>query len=314
MGKAHSDDLRVRVVEAVEAGSSRRAAAARFQVGVSSAIRWVSLQRETGGVSPRRRGGRSRSPLTPHTGWLLRLIGDEPDLTLETIVERIFAELGLRISEMSVRRFFKRQAITFKKTLRAAEQDRPDVAEARERWKGGQAALDPYKLVFIDETGTNTKMVRARGRCRRGQRLIGKQPWGHWKTTTFTAALRCDGLTAPWVLGGAMDGQAFLVYIEKVLVPTLSPGDIVIMDNLPAHKSERVRVLIEAAKASLLYLPPYSPDLNPIELAFAKLKTLLRKAAERTKEGLWDRIGQVLDAFTPEECANYFRHDGYAPT
>ena len=188
------------------------------------------------------------------------------------------------------------------------------MAAARAWWKACQAFLDPAKLVFIDETGTNTKMVRTRGRCRRGRRLIGKQPWGHWKTTTFTAALRCDGLTAPWVLDGAMDGPAFLTYVEKVLVPTLSPGDTVIMDNLPAHKNERVRALIEGAEAQLLYLPPYSPDLNPIELAFAKLKTLLRKAAERTRDGLWDKIGQVLADFTPQECANYFRHDGYAPT
>ena len=200
-----------------------------------------------------------------------------------------------------------------KKTLHAAEQERPDVAEARERWKAGQAGLDPRRLVFIDETGTNTKMVRARGRCRRGQRLVGRQPWGHWKTTTFTAGLRCDGLTAPWLLDGAMDGQAFQTYVEKVLVPSLSPGDIVIMDNLSVHKGEKVRELIEAAEAQLLYLPPYSPDLNPIELAFAKLKALLRKAAERTRDDLWDKIGTVLEEFEAQECANYFRHAGYAP-
>jgi len=186
------------------------------------------------------------------------------------------------------------------------------VAEARERWKAGQAGLDPTKLVFVDETGTNTKMVRAYGRAPKGQRLIGRQPFGHWKTTTFTAGLRCNGITAPWVLDGAMNREAFLVYIDKVLGPTLSEGDIVVMDNLPAHKGEAVRSRIEAAGAKLLLLPPYSPDLNPIELAFSKLKALLRKAAERTVGALWDRIGQVLDAFTPQECANYFRHDGYA--
>ena len=168
--------------------------------------------------------------------------------------------------------------------------------------------------MFIDETGTNTKMVRAYGRCPKGQRLIGKAPFGHWKTTTFTAGLRCDGITATWVLDGAMDGQAFLTYVEKVLVPTLEPGDIVVMDNLPAHKLEGVRTLIQAANATLLYLPPYSPDLNPIEMAFAKLKALLRKAAKRTRNDLWDCIGEVLNAFTPQECANYFAHDGYAST
>ncbi len=168
------------------------------------------------------------------------------------------------------------------------------------------------RLVFIDETGTSTKMVRTHGRCRRGQRLIGSSPWGHWKTTTFTAGLRCEGLVAPWVLDGPMNGEAFLVYVDKVLVPNLAAGDIVVVDNLPAHKVAGVRDLIEAAGAFLLYLPPYSPDLNPIEMAFAKLKALLRKAAARTRDSLWDAIGQVLDAFAPDECRNYLTHAGYA--
>ncbi len=176
-----------------------------------------------------------------------------------------------------------------KKTLRALEQERPDVAEARQQWKADQPRLDASKLVFIDETGTNTKMVRTRGRCLRGRRLMGKAPWGHW------------------------DGQGFLTYVETILVPSLSEGDIVVMDNLPAHKVGGVRTLIEAANARLVYLPPYSPDLNPIEMAFAKLKALLRKAAARTRETLWDKIGDALPAFTPQECANYFKHAGYAP-
>jgi transposase len=155
-------------------------------------------------------------------------------------------------------------------------------------------------------------MVRAYGRSPKGKRLIGKQPFGHWKTTTFTAALRCDGITAPLVLDGPVNRDTFLAYVGQVLCPTLTEGDIVVMDNLPAHKGDAVRKLIEATGAKLLFQPPHSPDLNPIELAFAKLKTLLRKAAERTVGALWDRIGQVLEAFTPQECANYFRHDGYA--
>ncbi len=188
------------------------------------------------------------------------------------------------------------------------------MAAARERWKANQTRLDGAKLVFVDETGTNTKMARLRGRCPRGQRLIGKVPWGHWKTTTFVAGLRADGISAPFVLDGAMNRDAFETYVDQVLAPTLSAGDIVIMDNLPAHKGETVRRLIEARQASLLLLPPYSPDLNPIEMAFSKLKTLLRTAAERTVGALWDRIGTVLDAFKPDECSNYFRHAGYAPT
>lgn len=187
------------------------------------------------------------------------------------------------------------------------------MAEARERWKAGQASLDPTRLVFVDETGTNTKMVRLYGRAPKGQRVIGSQPWGHWKTTTFVAGLRIGEITAPFVLDGPMNRDAFEAYVEHILAPTLFAEDIVVMDNLPAHKGDKVRELIEARGARLLLLPPYSPDLNPIEMAFSKLKTLLRRAAERTVPGLWDRIGQLLDAFTPQDCANYFRHAGYAP-
>jgi transposase len=187
------------------------------------------------------------------------------------------------------------------------------VVQAREKWKADQASLDVGKLVFIDETGTNTKMVRTRGRCCRSRRLIGKAPWGHWNTTTFVAGLRRNKISAPFVLEGAMNGQSFLTYLETILVPSLSAGDIVVMDNLPAHRVAGVRKLIEAAKATLIYLPPYSPDLNPIEMAFAKLKALLRKAAARTRDALWDSIDAALTAFTPPECANYFRHAGYAP-
>jgi len=177
------------------------------------------------------------------------------------------------------------------------------VAEARALCKANQPHLDPARLVFIDETGANTKMVRAYARAPRGQRALARQPFGHWKTTTFTAALRHDGLTAPFVLDGPMNREAFLVYIDKVLGPTLRPGDIVVMDNLPAHKGDEVRRRIEARQARLMLLPPYSPDLNPIELAFSKFKTLLRSAGERTVDALWDRIAEVIKAFTPTECA-----------
>ena len=201
-----------------------------------------------------------------------------------------------------------------KKSLHASEQARPDVAEARDKWRAGQPHLDTDRLIFIDETGANTKMVRQRGRCLRGQRLVSPVPWGHWKTTTFTAGLRSRGLVAPFLLDGPMDGEAFLVYVDKVLLPALSHGDTVIMDNLPAHKVAGVRQLIESAGANLIYLPPYSPDLNPIELAFSKLKALLRKAAERTVSDLWQRIAAILRQFTPQQCAAFFRHDGYVAT
>jgi len=197
--------------------------------------------------------------------------------------------------------------------VRAAEQDRPDVAAARAAWIEDQSSIDPERLVFIDETGTSTNMARLRGRAPRGQRLVGKVPFGHWKTTTFLAGLRVDALTAPCVIDGPMDGITFSAYVEQILAPTLKPGDIVVMDNLPAHKVEGVREAIETAGAILRYLPPYSPDLNPIEQLFAKLKTLLRKAAERSVDALWSRIGELLSAFSSGECANYFRNAGYAP-
>lgn len=186
------------------------------------------------------------------------------------------------------------------------------MAAARAAWAADQAKLDTDALVFIDETGTSTNMVRSRGRARRGERLVGKVPHGHWKTTTFVAGLRANALTAPGVIDGPMNGEAFLAYVEQILVPTLKPGDIVVMDNLRAHKVPGVRQTIEANGAKLLYLPPYSPDFNPIEQLFAKLKALLRKAAERSIERLWQRIAALLDVFTAEECANYFRNAGYA--
>ena len=184
----------------------------------------------------------------------------------------------------------------------------------RQAWFDNQLDLDPEWLVFIDETGLNTKMARLRGRSLKGERCRAGIPHGHWKTTTFTGALRLSGMTAPMVLDGAMNGTAFLAYVEQVLAPTLKPGDIVIMDNLPAHKAVGVREAIEIAGATLRYLPPYSPDFNPIENAFAKLKALLRAKAEQTIDALWNAVGELIPLFEPEECANYFVACGYDPT
>ncbi len=167
------------------------------------------------------------------------------------------------------------------------------------------------KLVFLDETGASTNMTRTRGRAPVGERCVSPVPHGHWKTTTFLAGLRVGAVTAPMVLDGPMDGDAFLVYVRDFLCPTLKPGDIVIADNLGSHKTAAAREAIEAVGAELRLLPPYSPDLNPIEQLFSKLKALLRKAAHRTVEALWEEIGKLLDTFSPQECANYFRSSGY---
>jgi transposase len=206
------------------------------------------------------------------------------------------------------------QADAQKKTAHASEQDRPDVLKRREVWFEGQLDLDPERLVFIDETWTSTNMARTHGRCARGERLRAGVPHGHWKTTTFVAGLRLSGIAAPFVLDGPINRNAFEIYVAKVLVPELKPGDIVVMDNLSSHKGATVRAMIEAAGASLLYLPPYSPDFNPIEKAFSKLKAHLRKAAERTVSGLWDAIGRLIDLFTPQECTNFFAAAGYDAT
>jgi transposase len=186
------------------------------------------------------------------------------------------------------------------------------VAAARAELQADQPRLDPSRLVFIDESSFATNMTRRRGRCPVGERLVCKTPHGHWKTTTFVAALRCDGVGAPLVLDGPMNGEAFRAWVEQFLAPTLKKGDIVFMDNLSSHKVPGIDEAIAAAGATLRYLPPYSPDLNPIEMAFAKFKALVRKAAPRTVKHLWNAIGRAIKRFTPDECAAYLRHCGYS--
>jgi transposase len=198
---------------------------------------------------------------------------------------------------------------------RAEEQLRPDVAAKRQRWRDEvMPGLDPAKLVFLDETAAKTNMARTHGYAPKGQRLEGYAPYRRWQTTTFLGAMRDGGSLAPLVVDGAMTSELFLAYVERVLIPELKPGSVVVMDNLSCHTQAAVRERLEAAGHAVLYQPPYSPEYNPIELAFSKLKRLLRKAAERTVEGLWSALGRLLDQFSPEECRNYFRHRGYAAT
>ena len=198
--------------------------------------------------------------------------------------------------------------------MHADEQERADVQAARRAWSEEQSRMDIEKLVFIDETWTSTGMTRLYGRAPRGQRCIASAPHGHWNTTTFVAGLRHHQLTAPLVADGPMDGELFLAYVRQFLCPTLRPGDIVILDNLSSHKVAGVKQAIAAVGATLLYLLPYSPDLNPIENLFAKLKALLRRAAKRSVEALWNQIGELLDTLSSTECANYFATSGYVCT
>jgi transposase len=193
-----------------------------------------------------------------------------------------------------------------------AEQARPDIARKRRRWKNYQSRIAAQRLVFIDETWIKTNMAPLRGWGPRGERLAAKVPHGHWKTLTFIAALRHDRIDAPFVIDGPINGELFTLYVETVLAPTLNEGDIVILDNLGSHKGKAARQAVRNKGAHLIFLPPYSPDLNPIEQLFAKLKHLMRKAQERTHEATWRKVGHVLDMVSPTECANYFRNSGYA--
>jgi transposase len=316
------------VVEAVVLGGlSRNAAAKRFGVSVASAVRWVTRYNTTGNLSPSPSGGDRRSGrIEAQRDYLLGLIRRTPDITLLEIQERLIQNCGERFSVSVLWCFFDRHGVTFKKpvaghgppveaetgllsclwetatsctrcprqdsfsgkTAHAEEQRRSDVLQQRRNWFAAQLDLDPTKLVFVDETGASTNLARTHGRCRRGQRLRAAVPHGHYKTITLVAGLRLRGLAAPKVYDRPMNAALFEEWVETCLVPTLSQGDIVVMDNLPAHKGERVEQLIKSAGAELRYLPPYSPDMNPIEKAFSKLKAYLRKIAERTVAGLTD--------------------------
>ena len=185
------------------------------------------------------------------------------------------------------------------------------MARYRARWKAYQGKIAPERLVFIDETWVKTNMAPLRGWGPKGQRLKAGAPFGHWKTLTFIAALRHDRIDAPWVIDGPINGEFFRLYVEQVLAPTLAPGDVVVLDNLGSHKGKAARAAIRARGAHLIFLPPYSPDLNPIEQVFAKLKHLMRDAQPRTVEATWRKAGKLLDLFSPTECANYLVNAGY---
>jgi transposase len=238
-------------------------------------------------------------------------IAECPDITLAEL--RVWlARRKVVVGKSSIARFLNHLDLTFKKSLHAAEQDRPDVAAARRAWRRKHAKLDPRRLVFIDETCASTNMTRRYGRGKRAERLVCKVPHGHWKTSTFIAALRYDCVSAPLLLDGPMNESSFKAYVEQILVPTLKRGDIVVMDNVSIHKVAGVREAIEARGATLVYLPPYSPDLNPIEQFFSKLKALLRKAAAHSIKNLWTVIGSCLKLFSRRECAAFLTHAGYS--
>jgi transposase len=311
MPKTYSDDLRERLTAAVASGMSRNEAADVFSVAISTAVKWMQRLRDTGSSAAKPRGG-STSQLEQHTERILAIVKERPDATLKEVLV-VLRKQGIRTSQTALWRFLDRHDITRKKkSLRAAEQKREDVARARRKWIREQGLLDPAKLVFIDETSVNTNMVRLYGRCPCGVRLVDHVPFGKWETLTFVSALRRDGMVAPMLIEGPMNGELFLAYVEQCLVPTLKPGDIVVMDNLGSHKVAGIVEAIEAAGATLRYLPQYSPDLNPIEMPFSKFKAYLRKLAQRTIPGVRHGIRSFLSSLKGQECANYLRHAGYA--
>ena len=311
MPKAYSGDLRVRVIEMVRAGASRREAAEVFSLAGSTAVKWLQRWEKSGSAEAKPRGG-SVSPLEVHAMVILEVVRAQPDATFVELLV-VLKKRGIRTSRSALWRFFGRHDITFKKkSLCASERQRQDVARARRKWIREQGLLDPARLVFIDETSVNTQMVRLYGHGPRGVRLVDHVPFGNRKTFTFVAALRHNRMVAPLLIDGAMNGETFRAYIEQFVVPILKRNDIVVIDNLPAHNVAGIEEMINAVGATLRYLPKYSPDLNPIELPYSKFKAYLRKLAARTVPSLHRAIRSFLHILKPRECAHYYKHAGYA--
>jgi transposase len=305
-----SDDLRLRIHEARPTGESTAEVAERFAVSTAFVRRLEQRFRLTGSLAPRPgRGGRP-AVLAGRDDELRRAVRDYPDATPAEHRDR----LELPVSRVTVWRALRRLRLTRKKkSTHAAERDRPDVAAARRDWPAAVAGVAPEDWAFIDETGASTALQRTHGYAPAGERVVAAVPWGGWQVVTFVGALTADGLAAPWALEGALTGAWFLAYVEQVLAPTLRPGMVVVMDNLPCHKVNGVARVIEGAGCRLVYLPPYSPDLNPIENAFAKLRHRLSDWAARTVAGVYAALRDIVPRFDPAECLAYLRHGGYAP-
>ena len=311
-GQSYSQDLRGRVLAAVDGGMAARVAAKLFQVSVPYIYKALIRRRRTGEVSAgAQRGHRPRKLSLAQEAALSAHIAAHPDLTLAALQAWLVAEHGGLLSNGAIWSAVARLGLSYKKDAAGGRAGPPGRRGAAADLAGG-APLRRSRQARLYRRDRHQHQDDPALRPRpEGQRLLATAPFGHWKTTTFVAALRRQGLGAPMVLDGPMTGQAFLAYVEQVLTPTLKPDDIVVLDNLPAHKIAAVRAASAAAGAQFFPLPPHSPDMNPIEMAFAKLKMLLRQAAERTRDGFWQRIGEPLDRFTPDECSNYFQAAAY---
>ena len=312
MARAYSLDLRERVVASVAAGQTCRAVAKTFMVSVASVVKWSQRHRAVGSPAALKMGGRRPYLVARERDWVLSRIAEKPDLTLRALLKEL-ADRGLVVSYYALWHFLQHEGVTFKKSLRASEQERPDVARRRERWKARQATIDPRRLLFIDETWAKTNMTRTHGRCARGKRLVAKAPFGKWRTLTFLAALRATAHRARRHRRTDQAAEASRL-CREILVPVDdAPGDIVVMDNLGSHKGLRRSRRHPRRQGQALFPARPIPRISiQFEQAFAKMKTLLRKADARTIEETWRTIGALLDCFTPTEFANYFRNAGYA--
>jgi transposase len=303
--KAYSEDLRTRILDTVQRGEgSVRQIARRFLVSVSFVTGLLQLHRSTDSLEPRPHGGGNPPALGPDDLEQLReLIQKQPDATLEELRQR----LGASCSLMTISRALRKLRLPRKKKIpRSQEQDRPDVQERRQEFCAKLAGVDPRRLVFVDESGATTAMTRRYGRAPVGQRVYTNTP-GRWESITMTCGLRLGGVTAPLAFVGATNTDIFETYVEDVLVPGLKPGDVVIWDNVKPHKSDEAVEAVEAAGARVEPLPPYSPDLTPIEEMVSKVKGALRSAAARTTETIYAAFASALEDVTPEDIAGWFR-------
>jgi transposase len=301
----YSQDLRQRIVDTIQRGDGTiRQVAERFLVSLSLVTRLLRLYRSTGSVEPRPHGGGNPAVLTPEDLQRLReLIGQRPDATLE----ECRTHLGTSCSLMTLSRALSRLGLPRKKKVpRAAEQDSPEVRERRREFCAELAGIDPRRLVFVDECGANTAMTRSHGRAPAGQRVYADTP-GHWESITLTCGMRLAGAMAGLAFPGATNTATFETYVEDVLVPELRPNDVVIWDNLKPHQSEEAIEAVEAAGAAVVPLPPYSPDLNPIQEMFSKVKGAMRSAAGRTKDAVYEAFGSALHDVTLENIAGWFQ-------
>jgi transposase len=310
--RPYSLDLRQRVIAALDAGEgSQPEIAARFRVSVSFITRLVRRRRQTGSLAPRPHGGGHPPALDRAARRRLRqLVREQPDATLEELAARV----GVPCGRMAIFRALRELRITRKKkSLHATERDSRRVRRKRRAFRKAMAGPDPRRLVFIDETGANTAMTRASGRAPRGQRVKGSVP-GHWKSVTLVSGLRLSGVVAPLAFEGAMDAATFEGYVRRALVPRLGAGDVVVWDNLKPHESAGARCAVEGVGANLVPLPPYSPDYTPIEEMYSKVKGILRSAAARTTDAVYEAMGMALRAVCPSDIRGWFKHCGLCAT